>query len=95
MANKGKKMGDGAARQWCGVGSGSLRTLGGHPLMPQAPRRADEGDYWSWDHRGTCSLARLTPSRWPRVSGSRVLNPKQSAGKLVRHREVLQGKNTC
>lgn len=65
---------------------------GGHPLMPQAPRKADEGGYWSWDHRGTCSLARLTPSRWTRVSGSRALNPKQSTGKLVRHGEVLQGK---
>lgn len=78
MANKGKKMGDGATRQWHGVGSGSLRTVGGGP--PQCPRQADEGDYWSWDHGGTCSLARLTPSHWARVSGSRILNPKQSAG---------------
>lgn len=58
------------------------RGAGGNPSMPQALRRADEGDYWSWDHGGTCSLARVTPSRWARVSGSRVLNPKQSAGKL-------------
>lgn len=37
MANKGKKMGDGATRQWHGVGSGSLRTVGGGPL--NAPGR--------------------------------------------------------